>query len=105
VHHPEGRVMFRENRKLPKRCMIAFVIIIFSVSAIATDEDPADCTIFFDNPYLYNDCLKKKSPPAIGSIPKNPSEKINDESCSSCDARQRQQVKERLKKKKSGGEK
>jgi hypothetical protein len=97
--------VFRKNRKLQKRCMLAFGILIFSVAAFASDKDPADCTIFFDNADLYNDCFKKNSPPAIGSIPKKPSEKIKDESCSSCDARQRQQVKERLKKKKSEGEK
>ncbi len=97
--------MFRKNRKLQKRCMMAFVILIFSVAASASDKDSAECSIFFDNADLYNDCLKNNSPPAIGSIPKKPSEKINDESCSSCDARQRQQVKERLKKNKSEGEK
>jgi len=97
--------MFRKNRKLQKKCMIAFVILIFSVAASATDKDPADCTIILDNPYLYNDCLKKKSSPVKDSNPKKPSEQLKDESCSSCDARQRQRVKERLKKKKSEGEK
>lgn len=96
--------MFRKNRKLQKRCMLAFVILVFSVSASASDKDPTGCTNFVDNQGLYNDCLKKNSPPAIDSIPKKPSEKIKDESCSSCDARQRQRVKDRLKKKKSEGE-
>jgi hypothetical protein len=90
----------RIARLLQNRCMIVFAILVFSVSASASDKDPAGCIKFFDNPVLYNDCLNKKFPSVNGSIPKKSSEQIKDESCSSCDARQRQKVKNRLKKNK-----
>jgi hypothetical protein len=85
--------------------MMAFIILVFSVSALASDKDPADCTNCFDIPDPYHDCFEKNTPPVNISIPKTPSEKTYDKSCSSCDARQRKQVEKRLKEKKSEGEK
>ncbi len=90
------------KRKLKKRCMMIFVILFFTVSASAAGKDPDSCTKFLNNPDLYNDCREKNILPSISSVPKEPSEKEDDDACS-CDKRQLRKVKERLKKKKQDG--
>lgn len=88
-----------KHRNLKKGLILAIAIVLYSVAALASDQEPGNCIDFKETPDLYNDCLERVHRLSIGSIPENMPQKESEEICH-CDVRKRHQVEQRLRKRK-----
>ena len=77
--------------------VIIITLVLFSVSALASDQEIGNCVDLKKTQGIYNDCLERARTLIVGSTPENIPQKESGESCY-CDVRKRRQVEQRLRK-------
>ncbi|MDA9981462.1 hypothetical protein N9H39_01710 [Gammaproteobacteria bacterium] len=73
------------------------VVVLYSVLALASEQEIGNCVDLKETPDLYNNCLERVRTPIVGSAPESTPQKESEESCY-CDVRKRRQVEQRLRK-------
>jgi hypothetical protein len=93
----EGVVL--TSRKLGVGPVMTIMAVLFSVPALASDQEIGNCVDLKETPHLYDDCLERVRTLNVGSTPENIPLKESKESCY-CDVRKRRQVEQRLRRQK-----
>jgi len=89
------------SRSVKKRGLIILIPLLLCTSTKAFDQKVTKCKQFLHNSALFKKCWQK-----YNIVPENLNQlsqpkKINEQSCSICDVRQKNRVKQLLEKKKS----
>ena len=93
----EGGVL--RSRRLKMGQFMVIMIVLFSGSILASDQENGNCVDLKETPELNNNCLERVGMPIVGSAPESTPQKESEESCY-CDVRKRRQVEQRLRKQK-----
>ena len=92
----EGGVL--RSRRLKMGQFMVILIVLFSGSILASDQENGNFVDLKETPEL-NNSLERVGMPIAGSAPESTPQKESEESCY-CDVRKRRQLEQRLRKKK-----